>query len=47
VVKENGLKPNPVYPHDSELAKPENLGIQQSAIISLMELYRKLKKKGR
>jgi hypothetical protein len=47
VVKENGLKPNPVYPHDSELAKPENLGIQQSAIIFLMELYRKLKKKGR
>lgn len=46
VVKENGLQPNPVYPHDSELANPENLGIQQSAIISMMALYRKLKKMG-
>ena len=47
VVKENGLQPNSVYPHDRELADIQLMGIQQQAIITMMQVYRKFKKLGR
>jgi hypothetical protein len=47
VVKENGLQPNPVYPHDLDITDSQPMGIQQQAIISLMQVYRSVKKLGR
>ncbi len=43
-VKENNLKPNPVYPHDQEIVNNGRMGVQVSAIVSTMEMYRKAKK---
>jgi len=47
VIKENGLQPNPVYPHDLDITDSQPMGIQQQAIISLMQVYRSVKKLGR
>ncbi|WP_199245876.1 hypothetical protein [[Phormidium] sp. ETS-05] len=43
-IKENRLQPNPVYPHDRDISEPTNLGMQQQAIISLMQAYRKIRR---
>ena len=47
VVQENGLQPNPVYPHDTELVERQPMEIQQQAIIAMMQVYRQVKKLGR
>ncbi len=43
-IKENNLKPHPLYPHDHQQVGNEQMDIQQELIISTMQLYRQVKK---
>ncbi len=43
-VQENNLKPNPVYPHDQDIVNNDHIGVQDSAIVSTMQMYRKVRK---
>ena len=44
VIKENSLKPHPLYPHDTEQADDEQMDIQDWAIRSTIQTYRKVRK---
>jgi hypothetical protein len=43
-VKENNLKPHPLYAHDHQYVVNEHIGIVDWGIISIMQIYRKVKK---
>lgn len=43
-VKESNLKPNLVYPHDQDTMNNDHIGVQDSAIVSTMQMYRKVRK---
>ncbi len=44
IVKENNLRPNLYYPYELEPVNNDHIGIQDSVLISTLDVYRKMKK---
>lgn len=44
IVTENNLRPNSFYPYESQPVNNDHIGIQDSAVISTIQMYRKVKK---
>lgn len=44
IVTENNLRPNPYYPYELDPVNNDHIGIQDSVLISTLELYRKMKR---
>lgn len=47
VVKENNLKPHPIYPHDRDIPESEGMGSLDWGVIAGMQLYRKVRRRFR